>query len=124
MRRFGPGCSSTSASCSPRAKQKSSWPSRFRPCCLRAPYGNSVFIVEDKKDEKTGAAGLRRSSDQQFVRLGVARGDYVDEVSRDGVKVGDVVVSTGAFKLHNGTTVSIDNSLAPVLKTAPTPVDS
>ena len=37
---------------------------------------------------------------QQFVRLGVKRGDFVAVTS--GIKEGETVVSTGVFKLRNG----------------------
>ena len=80
---------------------------------LYAPYGDSVFIIEDAADKKGKV--LR----QQFVRLGVKRGDYV--AVTNGLKEGDTVVSTGVFKLRNGQSVVIDNSLAPDFQKAPTP---
>ena len=46
---------------------------------LPAPYGDSVFVVEERKDEKTGKPGL--AVRQQFVRLGEKRGDFVAIVS-------------------------------------------
>lgn len=85
---------------------------------LYAPYGDTVFVIEEKGAEAAGARPqlvLR----QQFVRLGAARGDYVSVV--DGLKVGDRVVTTGAFKLRPGMPVTIDNSLAPVTSLAPKP---
>ena len=81
---------------------------------LYAPYGDSVFIVEDDKKVKGGKA-LR----QQFVRLGEKRGDFVAVTS--GIKRGESIVTTGVFKLRNGQQVTVDNKLAPVFKTAPTP---
>ncbi len=45
------------------------------------------------------------------MRVGEARGDFVNVL--DGVKPGDVVVSAGAFKLHNGVPVIIDNKSVP-----------
>ena len=69
---------------------------------LYAPYGDSVFVVEDKDGKKT----LR----QQFVRLGGKRGDFVAVI--EGLKEGETVVSTGVFKLQNGQTVLVDNALA------------
>jgi membrane fusion protein (multidrug efflux system) len=87
---------------------------------LYAPYGDTVFIVEDKKDEKSGA--VQKVVRQQFVRLGVARGDFVSVAS--GLKAGDAVVSSGVFKLRNGVTVSIHNELSPDAKLAPQPSDS
>ncbi len=87
---------------------------------LSAPYGDSVFVVEERKDEKTGAP--HQVARQQFVRLGRSRGDFVVVVS--GLKPHDVVVTTGAFKLRNGMAVSVDNKLAPEFSLAPKPADS
>ena len=85
-----------------------------------APYGNSVFVIEKKKDPKTGkeSQALR----QAFVRIGEARGDFVSVT--EGLKAGDVVVSTGVFKLRNGMNVTINNDLAPKPQLNPKPVDS
>jgi membrane fusion protein (multidrug efflux system) len=80
---------------------------------LYAPYGDSVFIVEDAADNKGKV--LR----QQFVRLGLKRGDFVAIAS--GVKEGETVVSTGVFKLRNSQPVVVDNTLAPDFQKAPTP---
>lgn len=84
---------------------------------LYAPYGDSVYIIEEHKDEKTGQSGkiLR----QQFIRLGEKRGDFVAVVS--GLKGNETVVSTGAFKLRNGQAVVIDNKLAPTFSLEPKP---
>lgn len=85
---------------------------------LYAPYGNSVFLVEESTDDQ-GAKGLKLR--QQFVRLGEARGDFV--ALESGVKEGDQVASTGVFKLRNGQAVVIDNSLAPDAQLAPQPAN-
>jgi len=85
-----------------------------------APYGNSVFVIEKKKDPKTGKE--TQSLRQAFVRIGEARGDFI--AVTDGLKAGDVVVSTGVFKLRNGMNVTINNDLAPKPQLNPTPVDS
>lgn len=84
---------------------------------LYAPYGDSVFLVEEKKDEKTGKEGkvLR----QQFVRLGESRGDF--KAVTDGLQGGETIVSTGVFKLRNGMAVEIDNTLAPEFVLQPKP---
>jgi membrane fusion protein (multidrug efflux system) len=87
---------------------------------LYAPYSDSVFVVEEKTDEKSGKAG--RAVRQQFAQLGEKRGDFVAIVS--GLKEGDTVVSTGVFKLRNGQSVIEDNTLAPEFKIAPTPDDN
>lgn len=86
---------------------------------LNAPYSDSVFIVEGAPDNSTNAAG--QIVRQQFVRLGKRLGDYI--AVETGLKEGDMVVSTGAFKLRNGQAVIIDNSLAPAFNVAPTPKD-
>ncbi len=85
-----------------------------------APFGDSVFIIEKKKDEKTGKE--TQVIRQQFVRIGEARGDFVSV--REGLKAGETVVGTGVFKLRNGMAVTINNDLAPKPQVNPTPVDS
>ncbi|MEO6872819.1 MAG: efflux RND transporter periplasmic adaptor subunit [Chthoniobacterales bacterium] len=85
-----------------------------------APYGDSVFIIEKKQNEKTKKEELVIR--QQFIRLGEARGDFV--AVTDGLKPGQQIVSTGAFKLRNGMDVVIDNKLAPKPELAPTPPES
>lgn len=87
---------------------------------LYAPYGDSVFVVEEKKSEKDGTSG--KIVRQQFVRLGEQRGDFVAVVS--GLEEGTTVVSTGAFKLRNGQAVVVDNTLAPEFKLTPNPEES
>jgi membrane fusion protein (multidrug efflux system) len=87
---------------------------------LYAPYGDSVFVVEDKKDEKTGA--VDKVLNQQFVRLGKTRGDFV--VVDSGLSAGQTIVTTGLFKLRNGMAVVVDNKLAPDFQINPKPTDS
>lgn len=89
---------------------------------LYAPYGNSVFVIEQAqtKDGQDGVPGL--SLRQQFVRLGQSRGDYVQVL--DGLKEGDQIVTSGAFKLRAGMAVKIDNTLAPKLELNPKPSNS
>jgi membrane fusion protein (multidrug efflux system) len=86
---------------------------------LNAPYSDSVFIVEKAPDNSTAAGGTVVR--QQFVRLGVRQGDFV--TVNAGLKQGDMIVSTGAFKLRNGQAVAVDNTLAPKFELAPTPQD-
>ncbi|RJQ47032.1 MAG: efflux RND transporter periplasmic adaptor subunit [Nitrospiraceae bacterium] len=83
---------------------------------LYAPFGDSVFIVEEKQEED----GKKHFSlRQQFIRLGEKRGDFVSVLS--GLSEGENVVSTGVFKLRNGQTVVVDNSLAPEFRLNPQP---
>jgi membrane fusion protein (multidrug efflux system) len=85
-----------------------------------APFGDSVFVIEKKKDEKTGKES--QVIRQQFVRVGEARGDLV--AISQGLKAGETIVSTGVFKLRNGMAVTINNDLAPNPQANPKPIDS
>jgi membrane fusion protein (multidrug efflux system) len=87
---------------------------------LYAPYGDSVFVVEKKKNDTNESSGLVLN--QKFIRLGEKRGDYISVVS--GLKQGETVVSTGVFKLRNGQAVVIDNTLSPDFKQMPKPADA
>lgn len=97
---------------------------------LYAPYGNSVFVIEEAAknnpdgEGQPGSTGAARSAEglvirQQFVRTGAARGDYI--ALEQGVEPGQRVVSTGVFKLRNGMPVVVDNSLAPKTSLDPKP---
>jgi membrane fusion protein (multidrug efflux system) len=85
-----------------------------------APFGDSVFVIEKKKDEKTGKES--QVIRQQFVRVGEGRGDLV--AITQGLKAGETIVSTGVFKLRNGMSVTINNDLAPNPQVNPNPIDS
>lgn len=85
---------------------------------LYAPFGNSVFVIEDQPEEKGGGKVVR----QQIVKTGETRGDFV--VVTEGLKAGDTIVSTGAFKLMNGQSVAPDNRMAPAFSLTPTPDNS
>jgi membrane fusion protein (multidrug efflux system) len=87
---------------------------------LYAPYGDTVFVVDAKKNEK-GVEPVNVVR-QKIVQLGEKRGDFVASVS--GLEKGETVVSTGVFKLRNGQAVVVDNTLAPEFKLAPEPGDS
>ena len=82
---------------------------------LYASFGNSIFVVEKGSD---GAVVAK----QHFVQLGESRGDFVEIVK--GVEAGAEVVTSGAFKLRNGSSVNVDNSQAPATSLNPTPSDS
>jgi len=87
---------------------------------LYAPFGDTVFVVDAKKNEKdVEPVNVVR---QKIVQLGEKRGDFVASVS--GLEKGETVVSTGVFKLRNGQAVVVDNTLAPAFKLAPEPGDS
>jgi membrane fusion protein (multidrug efflux system) len=80
----------------------------------RAPYGDSVYVVETRKDERgrpvNGPDGKpAKVARQQFVRVGQARGDFVAIL--DGVTAGQEVVTQGGFKLRNGAPVFVNNRI-------------
>ncbi len=83
---------------------------------IYAPFGDTVFVIEPGETE--GSYKAR----QQFVRLGKARGDFVEIL--DGLKAGERVASAGAFKLLNGQNVTIGEKPVPEYKLEPTPADS
>jgi membrane fusion protein (multidrug efflux system) len=84
-----------------------------------APYGDSVFIVE----QVAGPNGQRYLGvRQQFVKLGSSRGDQVAVVS--GIQTGETVVTSGVFKLRNGAAVKVNNAVQPGNNPAPKPEDS
>jgi membrane fusion protein (multidrug efflux system) len=80
------------------------------------PYGATVFVAEDSKDAG-GAAGLKAR--QVFVTTGPTRGDQVAILK--GLKEGDVVVTSGALKLKNGSPLTVDNKIQPADDANPTP---
>jgi len=84
-----------------------------------APYGDSVFLVTDDKDENGKPI---KSVKEQFVKLGSARGDLVSVTS--GVKLGDEVVTSGVFRLRSGAPVLINNKVLPDSEASPTPANS
>lgn len=84
-----------------------------------APYGDSVFIVEEMKGpDGESYRGVR----QQFVQLGRARGDQVAVAS--GVEPGEEVVTSGVFKLRNGAAVLVNNEIQPANDPTPQPENS
>ena len=77
---------------------------------VHASYGDSVFVVEDKKvEEGVPADKPAKIARQQFVRVGASRGDFVSIV--DGVTAGQDIVSAGAFKLRNGSSIVVNNEV-------------
>jgi membrane fusion protein, multidrug efflux system len=86
---------------------------------VHAPYGDSVFVVEEKPQGSPGRAQTPdgkpvKVARQQFVRTGMSRGDFVAIV--DGVKAGQELVTAGAFKLRNNAPIYVDNTKGPLPK--------
>ncbi|MFA5912292.1 MAG: efflux RND transporter periplasmic adaptor subunit [Burkholderiales bacterium] len=82
------------------------------------PYGNTVFVLEDKK----GADGKAELvAQQKFVTTGATRGDQVAVLS--GLAEGEIVVTSGQIKLRSGAQVLVNNDIQPANDAAPRPVD-
>jgi membrane fusion protein (multidrug efflux system) len=79
------------------------------------PYGDTVYIVDDKGTDANGKPQL--IARQTFVTTGPTRGDQVAVLK--GVNDGDTIVTAGQIKLHNGSIVLIDNSIAPTADATP-----
>lgn len=72
------------------------------------PYGDVVFLVKENK-QKDGKAKLTVS--QSFVVTGEKRGDQIAIL--DGVKEGEIVVSSGQVKLKNNSEIKVNNKVVP-----------
>jgi len=88
---------------------------------LRAPSGDSVFVIEDAASTNdTAKAGLKVR--QQLIRVGIERGDFISV--QTGLKAGEKIVSSGQFKLRTGMSVVEQNDVVPKSTEAPRPSDS
>lgn len=83
------------------------------------PYGEMAYIVET--GEKDAAGREIFTVKQTLVTVGPTRGDQVAILS--GVKEGDIVVTSGHFKLKPGSAVVINNKVQPKDDAAPKPID-
>ncbi len=73
-------------------------------------YGNSVYIIEKNKEEEKDPDGKEILVVKRvFVTTGDEQGNYI--VIKDGIKAGQVVVSSGELKLEDGTRVVINNDV-------------
>ena len=84
-----------------------------------APYGDSVYVVEELTRPD---GGTYRGVRQQIVKLGTEQGDLVAIAS--GIKPGEEVVTSGVFKLRNGVAVQVNNQTLPGNDPAPKPEDN
>lgn len=71
------------------------------------PYGETVYVIND------------HVAKQVFIETGETRGDQI--VVAKGIKEGDLVVTSGQLKLHNGSVVEVDNTVEPVNDQDPHP---
>jgi membrane fusion protein (multidrug efflux system) len=82
-------------------------------------YGQSVYVIESSASSN-GKPNL--TVQQRFIRTGRAQGDFVTVES--GLKVGDRIVTAGAFKLRSGMAVVENNELTPESSKTPRPANS
>lgn len=89
------------------------------------PYGNSVYVVVEapkKADAGPAPEGMPQATHvvkQRFVTTGPARGDLVGIT--DGLKPGEVVVTSGLLRLRNDAGVTINNKVQPAAQDKPEP---
>ena len=84
------------------------------------PYGDTVYVVDSKAADTAGKPP-QLIARQTFVTTGPTRGDQVAVLK--GIDEGDLIVTAGQIKLHNGSTILIDNSITPTADAAPVPID-
>jgi len=84
-----------------------------------APYGDSIFIVSEMKDQQ---GKEYKGVKEQFIKIGQSRGDMIAVVS--GLKPGEEVVTSGVFRLKSGARVTVNNQIKPDSDLAPNPSDS
>jgi membrane fusion protein, multidrug efflux system len=84
-----------------------------------APYGNSIFIVSEMKDQQGKAyKGVR----EQFIQVGQTRGDLI--AVDKGLNAGEEIVTSGVFRLRNAAPILINNEIKPGSELAPNPSNS
>ncbi len=78
-------------------------------------YGDLVYILKEQEKDKQG--NMVYEARQQFINVGVTRGDQVQILK--GIEIGNLIVTSGQMKLKNGSLVTINNSVVP--KNNPSP---
>jgi len=84
------------------------------------PYGNIIYLVMEKGKGPSGKPNLIAM--QKFVKTGETRGDQITIL--EGVKEGDLVVTSGQIKLRNGIPIFVNNRIQPTNDPAPAPIDN
>ena len=82
-------------------------------------FGSSVYRIEKNCVDEKGLPKL--IAKQSIVITGAMRGDQVAILS--GISAGDTIVTAGQIKLHNGSPVTVDNSIQPSNQANPQPID-
>lgn len=73
------------------------------------PYGALVYLLKQTNEKQNNQPVWEAT--QQFVTTGPSRGNQIAVLK--GIKVGDMVVTSGQLKLKNGSRVTINNSVQP-----------
>jgi membrane fusion protein (multidrug efflux system) len=76
------------------------------------PYGSTVYVAD---------GGQPATVHTVLVQAGPTRGDQVAVLA--GLKEGDVVVTSGQLKLHQGSTIMVNNTQPPADDPAPHPAE-
>ncbi|CEG61387.1 RND family efflux transporter MFP subunit [Legionella micdadei] len=80
------------------------------------PYGDIVYVVKNSgKNDSNNQPIL--FVQQVFVEVGETRGDQIAILK--GLKLGDIVVTSGQLKLKNGSRIKINNTIQPSNQAAP-----
>ncbi|MGM0563095.1 MAG: efflux RND transporter periplasmic adaptor subunit [Pseudomonadota bacterium] len=88
-----------------------------------SPYGNSVFIISEKKVEgEEGEEKTQLIVTNRFVKTGRERGDLV--AVTEGLEPGERVATSGLLKLRNDAVVTIDEDNEPGADPTPQPENS
>ncbi len=86
-------------------------------------YGSTLFVAKPSEAKKSDAdksdAPAAMIAQQLFIKTGEKRGDQISIL--EGLKEGDMVVTSGQLKLKNGTPLIIDNAVQPANDVAPKP---
>ena len=80
------------------------------------PYGALVYILKKTNQQKNHQAIYK--AEQQFVETGAMRGNQTQVLK--GLKVGELIVTSGQLKLKNGSLVMVNNNVVPPDNSNPT----
>lgn len=82
------------------------------------PYGDVVYLVKKKANEKDKDGKPVYYVNQIFITVGGTRGDQIAILQ--GLKEGDMVVTSGQLKLKNGSLIAVNNKIQPPSNPSPT----
>jgi membrane fusion protein (multidrug efflux system) len=91
------------------------------------PYGDSVYVIQEKKDEEGNVVTNDQGEPtlmvkRRFIKTGRTRGNIV--AVTEGLEPGERVATSGLLKLRNDATVTVNNEVTPPEDPNPTPDNS